>query len=64
MLGPSATTKPISPNIEINSSLIKKLCNRNFGIGGDGLILIKESKSTDFEIFHYTSDGNTWKGIG
>ena len=45
-------------NIEINSSLIKKLCNRNFGIGGDGLILIKESKSTDFEIFHYTSDGN------
>ena len=45
-------------NIEINSSLIEKLCNRNFGIGGDGLILIKESKSTDFEIFHYTSDGN------
>ena len=45
-------------NIEINSSLINKLCNRNFGIGGDGLILIKESKSTDFEIFHYTSDGN------
>ena len=45
-------------NIENNSSLIKKLCNRNFGIGGDGLILIKESKSTDFEILHYTSDGN------
>jgi hypothetical protein len=41
-------------NIEYNPSLIKKLCNRNFGIGGDGLILIKESKSTDFEIFHYT----------
>ena len=45
-------------NIDNNSSLIKKLCNRNFGIGGDGLILIKESKLTDFEIFHYTSDGN------
>ena len=45
-------------NIEINPSLIEKLCNRNFGIGGDGLILIKESKSTDFEILHYTSDGN------
>lgn len=45
-------------NIEINPWLIEKLCNRNFGIGGDGLILIKESKSTDFEILHYTSDGN------
>ena len=44
--------------IEKNPSLIKKLCNRNFGVGGDGLILIKESKSTDFEIFHYTPDGN------
>ena len=44
--------------INNNSSLIEQLCNRNFGIGGDGLILIKESKSTDFEIFHYTSDGN------
>ena len=44
--------------IENNPSLIKKLCNRNFGVGGDGLILIKESKSTDFEIFHYTPDGN------
>ena len=45
-------------NIEINPWLIEKLCNRNFSIGGDGLILIKESKSTDFEILHYTSDGN------
>ena len=45
-------------NIDNNPSLIEKLCNRNFGIGGDGLILIKESKLTDFEIFHYTSDGN------
>lgn len=45
-------------NLEINPWLIEKLCNRNFGIGGDGLILIKESKSTDFEILHYTSDGN------
>ena len=44
--------------IENNPSLIKKLCNRNFGVGGDGLILVKESKSTDFEIFHYTPDGN------
>ena len=43
--------------LDNDPTLIKKLCNRNFGIGGDGLILIKESISSDFEILHYTSDG-------
>ena len=44
--------------INNNSKLIQKLCDRNFVIGCDGLILIKESKESDFEIIHYTSDGN------
>ena len=44
-------------NIELTKSQIYKLCNRNIGIGGDGLILIKKSIKTDFEILHYTSDG-------
>ena len=45
-------------NISYNSSLIKNICDRNFGIGCDGLILIKNSISSDFEIVHYTPDGN------
>ena len=45
-------------NISYNSSLIKNICDRNFGIGGDGLIFIKNSISSDFEIVHYTPDGN------
>jgi|TARA_B100001094_G_scaffold301698_1_gene328231 diaminopimelate epimerase len=44
-------------SIDYNSSLIKHICDRNFGIGGDGLILINESDLYDFEILHYTSDG-------
>tara|TARA_Y100000741_G_scaffold28176_1_gene20337 strand:+ start:619 stop:1404 length:786 start_codon:yes stop_codon:yes gene_type:complete len=44
--------------INDNKSLISYLCNRHFGIGGDGLIILKESKNSDFEILHYTSDGN------
>ena len=43
--------------LELTKSQIYKLCNRNIGIGGDGLILIKKSIKTDFEILHYTSDG-------
>ena len=44
--------------INDNKSLISYLCNRHFGIGGDGLIILKESINYDFEILHYTSDGN------
>ena len=44
--------------INDNKSLISYLCNRHFGIGGDGLIILKESSYSDFEILHYTSDGN------
>ena len=44
--------------IDDNESLISYLCNRHFGIGGDGLIILKESSNSDFEILHYTSDGN------
>ena len=44
--------------INNNKSLISYLCNRHFGIGGDGLIILKESSNSDFKILHYTSDGN------
>jgi diaminopimelate epimerase len=45
-------------NLDLTKPEIYNLCNRNIGIGGDGLILIKKSIKTDFEILHYTSDGN------
>ena len=45
-------------NVHLTKSDIYNLCNRNIGIGGDGLIIIKKSTKTDFEILHYTSDGN------
>ena len=48
----------INSNLELTKSQIYKLCNRNIGIGGDGIIFLKESVKTDFEILHYTSDGN------
>ena len=38
---------------------IKKLCDRQFGIGGDGLIFIKESDGNNFaKMIIYNSDGS------
>jgi len=38
--------------------LVKRLCDRKFGIGADGLIMIKEKEGYDFEMVYYNADGS------
>lgn len=41
----------------LDQGRIKHLCNRHFGIGGDGLILFGVNGKADFEMKYYNSDG-------
>lgn len=40
-----------------NVELVEFLCHRRFGIGADGLMLLQNSESSDFEMRYYNSDG-------
>jgi diaminopimelate epimerase len=39
-------------------TLVAHLCNRRFGIGGDGLILLENDPESDFKMVYYNSDGS------
>ena len=47
----------LEETVESPSELARKVSDRHFGIGGDGLILIKSSHVADFKMEMYNADG-------
>lgn len=40
-----------------NTVMVEKLCDRKFGIGADGLMLLQDTENFDFEMIYYNADG-------
>lgn len=44
--------------IRLSVGQIKKICDRRFGVGADGLMLIEEHPALDFDLIYYNADGS------
>jgi diaminopimelate epimerase len=55
----------LDKKIELSSKKIAELCDRHFGIGADGLILVEKGQNGgDFFMNYYNSDGSTAEMCG
>jgi diaminopimelate epimerase len=45
-------------SIKLSVQQVNKLCDRRFGIGADGLMLMNDYADYDFEMVYYNADGN------
>lgn len=41
-----------------DTALVAKMCDRRFGVGADGLLLLENHATADFKMVYYNSDGN------
>jgi diaminopimelate epimerase len=44
--------------ISLSARQIQKICDRKFGVGADGVMLIEKHPTLDFDLLYYNSDGS------
>ena len=44
--------------IELSAAQIAAVCDRRYGVGADGLMLLESSDTYDFRMNYYNSDGS------
>ena len=45
------------PLVRTDTARIRRLCDRRFGVGADGLILLQHTEGYDFEMIYFNADG-------
>lgn len=48
-----------NPHLEITTDFAKRICSRRFGIGSDGILMMGDSKTHDFEMNYFNADGSS-----
>lgn len=48
----------INQNIILSKEQIQFLCDRHFGIGADGILIIKFTEKSDFDLLYFNADGS------
>ena len=48
----------LKKEIVLNDEIIRKICSRHFGIGADGVIIVRHSSKADLFMDYYNSDGS------
>lgn len=51
--------KKVNPDFILSPEKIKKICDRRFGIGADGVIHIEDISGYDFKMSYFNADGST-----
>jgi diaminopimelate epimerase len=54
----------LKEEVILNEEEIRKICSRNFGVGADGVIIVRKSLKADLFMDYYNSDGTTAEMCG